>query len=98
MSGGVDVVFDRAHAGSGLATTAAAARPGGIPVSPLGCPAVFDRGVTVLYGGTRATEGRVASLAVEVVQGELRIPVDADHPFAGARQALPVFIDASTTC
>lgn len=88
VPGGVDVVFDMVHAGPALTATAAAARPGGRLVSPLGGPPVFDRDVTALYGGTRATEGRLASLADRAVKGELRIPIDADYPFVEARQAL----------
>ncbi|MFD3915893.1 NADP-dependent oxidoreductase [Streptomyces sp. NPDC058603] len=88
VPGGVDVVFDMANAGPALAATAAAARPGGRLVSPLGGPPAFDRDVTALYGGTRATEGRLASLAAQAVKGELRIPIDADYPFAESRQAL----------
>ncbi|MFD0312813.1 NADP-dependent oxidoreductase [Streptomyces flavalbus] len=88
LPGGADVVIDLANAGPGLAATAAAARPGGRLVSPLGGPPSFDREVTALYGGTRATEGRLAALAAQAAKGELSIPIDSSYPFAEARQAL----------
>ncbi|MFE6196112.1 NADP-dependent oxidoreductase [Streptomyces sp. NPDC057838] len=91
LPGGADVVFDLANAGPALAATAAAARPGGLLVSPLGGPPSFDRDVTALYGGTRAVDGRLAALAAQAAKGELRIPIDSDYPFAQARQALVDF-------
>ncbi|MEZ0077169.1 NADP-dependent oxidoreductase [Planotetraspora sp. GP83] len=86
--GGVDVVIDLANAGPGLARSAAAARPGGRLVSPLGGPPSFDRGVTATYTGTTTPEGRLDELAAQVVEGRLRVEIGAGYPFAESRQAL----------
>ncbi|MDR6974304.1 NADPH:quinone reductase-like Zn-dependent oxidoreductase [Streptomyces sp. 3330] len=88
VPGGVDAVIDLAHAGPALATTAAAAKPGGRLVSPLGGPAAFDREVSAAYGGTRAPEGRLEALAAQAARGTLRIEIDSDYSFGQARQAL----------
>ncbi|MGW2161422.1 NADP-dependent oxidoreductase [Nonomuraea sp. NPDC001699] len=87
--GGVDVVLDVTNAGPGLARTAAAARPGGLMVSPLGGPARFPRAVNAVYTGTAAAEaGRLELLARQVVDGALRVPISTEYTFAEARQAL----------
>ncbi|MGC5038646.1 NADP-dependent oxidoreductase [Streptomyces sp. DT190] len=88
IPGGVDAVIDLAHAGPALADTAAAAKPGGQLVSPLGGPPAFDRDVTAAYGGTRAPEGRLDALAAQAARGALRIEIDSDYSFGQARQAL----------
>ncbi|MDW6064239.1 NADP-dependent oxidoreductase [Streptomyces sp. FXJ1.4098] len=88
LPGGVDAVIDLAHAGPALAATAAAAKPGGQLVSPLGGPASFDREVSAAYGGTRAPEGRLDALAEQAAGGTLRIEIDSDYSFGQARQAL----------
>jgi NADPH2:quinone reductase len=64
VPGGVDVVIDLAHAGPGLAETAAAAKPGGQLISPLAGPPAFDREVSATYAGTTTPEGRLAEFAV----------------------------------
>jgi NADPH:quinone reductase-like Zn-dependent oxidoreductase len=91
VNGGVDAVIDLANAGPALATTAAAARAGGQLVSPLGGPAAFDRGVTAVYTGTRALEGRLAELAGAAADGRLSVEIDSDYPFGQADQALVDF-------
>ncbi|MEU9558521.1 NADP-dependent oxidoreductase [Streptomyces fumanus] len=88
VDGGVDAVIDLAHAGPALAATAAAARTGGRLVSPLGGPAGFDRGVTAVYTGTRAPEGRLAELAGKAAEGGLSVEIHADYPFAEADRAV----------
>lgn len=91
VDGGVDVVIDLANAGPALATTAAAAKAGGRLVSPLGGPSVFERGVTAVYTGTRAPEGRLEELAGRAAEGRLRIEIDSDYAFGQADQALVDF-------
>jgi NADPH:quinone reductase-like Zn-dependent oxidoreductase len=86
--GGVDVVIDLAQAGPALAGSAAAARPGGRLISPLGGPAAFDRGVTAIYTGTRTPEGRLEALAAQAAEGHLRVEISARYSFADAPQAL----------
>lgn len=88
VEGGVDAVIDLANAGPALATTAASAKAGGQLVSPLGGPAAFDRGVTAVYTGTRALEGRLAELAGKAAEGGLSVEIHADYPFAQADQAV----------
>ncbi|GAA5165404.1 MULTISPECIES: quinone oxidoreductase family protein [Amycolatopsis] len=88
VPGGVDAVIDVALAGPDLATSAAAARPGGVLVSPRGGPAEFDCGVTAVYTGTTTPSGRLAELARAAAAHELHIEISAQYPFAEARQAL----------
>lgn len=87
---GVDAVIDVAQAGPALAASAAAAKPGGRVVSPLGGPAAFDRDVTARYTGTTTPVGRLAELAALATAGSLRVEI-AEYPFAEARQALADF-------
>ncbi|MFJ9036686.1 NADP-dependent oxidoreductase [Streptomyces sp. NPDC102406] len=91
MGEGVDVVIDLANAGPALAATAAAARPGGRIVSPLGGPSAFERDVTAVYSGTRTPEGRLEELAALAAAGRLRVPIDSDYSFDQAGQALVDF-------
>lgn len=86
--GGVGVVIDLAQAGPALADSAAAARPGGRLISPLGGPATFDRGVTAIYTGTRTPEGRLEALAAQAAEGRLHVEISARYSFADAPQAL----------
>ncbi|MFE0474866.1 NADP-dependent oxidoreductase [Streptomyces sp. NPDC058947] len=86
--GGVDAVIDLANAGPALATTAAAAKPGGQLVSPLGGPPAFDRGVTAVYTGTRTPAGRLEELAAQAADGRLAVEIHADYPFAAADRAV----------
>ena len=88
---GVDAVIDVAQAGPALAASAAAAKPGGRVVSPLGGPLSFDRDVTARYTGTTTPAGRLAELATLAAAGTLRVEIDAEYPFAEARQALTDF-------
>ncbi|MGW2447861.1 NADP-dependent oxidoreductase [Streptomyces sp. NPDC001675] len=91
VGGGVDVVIDLANAGPRLATTAAAAKDGGQLVSPLGGPPSFERGVTAVYTGTRAPEGRLDELAAKASDGRLRVEIDSDYAFGQADRALVDF-------
>jgi NADPH:quinone reductase-like Zn-dependent oxidoreductase len=88
---GADVVIDVAQAGPALAASAAAAKPGGLVVSPLGGPPSFDRDVTARYTGTTTPPGRLAELAGLAATGALRAEIGAEYPFAEARQALTDF-------
>jgi NADPH:quinone reductase and related Zn-dependent oxidoreductases len=88
---GVDAVIDVARAGPALASSAAAAKPGGLLVSPLGGPPSFDRDVTARYTGTTTPPGRLAELAELAAADTLRVEIDAEYPFAEARQALTDF-------
>ncbi|MFJ1768197.1 NADP-dependent oxidoreductase [Amycolatopsis sp. NPDC088138] len=88
---GVDVVIDVAQAGPALAASAAAAKPGGLVVSPLGGPPSFDRDVTARYTGTTTPPGRLAELAGLAATGALRPEIGAEYPFAEARRALTDF-------
>ncbi|MEV6639350.1 NADP-dependent oxidoreductase [Amycolatopsis sp. NPDC051371] len=88
---GADVVIDVARAGPALAASAAAAKPGGLVVSPLGGPPSFDRDVTARYTGTTTPPGRLAELAGLAATGALRAEIGAEYPFAEARQALTGF-------
>jgi NADPH:quinone reductase-like Zn-dependent oxidoreductase len=88
---GVDVVINVAQAGPALADSAAAARPGGLLVSPLGGPPAFDRDVTARYTGTTTPPGRLAELALLAAAGTLHVEIDAEYPFVQARQALAEF-------
>jgi NADPH:quinone reductase-like Zn-dependent oxidoreductase len=88
---GVDTVIDVAQAGPALAASAAAAKPGGLLVSPLGGPPSFDRDVTARYTGTTTPPGRLAELAAQAAAGTLRVEIHAEYPFAQARQALADF-------
>jgi len=90
---GVDAVIDVAKAGPALAASAAAAKPGGRVVSPLGGPPSFDRNVTAHYTGTTTPAGRLAELAELAAGGALRVGIEAEYPFAEARQALIDFAD-----
>ncbi|SES30314.1 NADPH2:quinone reductase [Lentzea xinjiangensis] len=85
---GADVVLDVAQAGPALAASAAAAKPGGLVVSPLGGPPEFDRDVRAVYTGTTTPAGRLAGLAAQAADGTLRVEIGAEYPFAEARQAL----------
>jgi len=89
---GVDAVIDVAQAGPALASSAAAAKPGGLVVSPLGGPPAFDRDVTARYTGTTTPTGRLAKLAGLAGAGALHIEIDSEYPFAQARQALTDFV------
>lgn len=86
--GGVDVVINLAQAGPALAGSAAAARPGGRLISPLGGPAAFDRGVTAVYSGTRTPEGQLEALAAQVAEGQLQVEISARYSFTDSPQAL----------
>ncbi|MFI9413953.1 NADP-dependent oxidoreductase [Nocardia gamkensis] len=86
--GGADVVIDLAQAGPALADAAAAAKPGGLLVSPLGGPPAFDRDVRAVYTGTTTPAGRLAELAAQAATGALRVEIGAEYPFSEARQAL----------
>jgi NADPH2:quinone reductase len=88
VPGGVDVVINLAHAGPALAASAAAARPGGRLVSPLGGPASFDRDVTASYTGTTTPAGRLDELAEMAADGRLRVEIGATYPFERSREAL----------
>lgn len=85
---GVDVVVDLVAAGPALAASAAAAKPGGLLVSPLGGPPAFDRDVTAAYTGTTTPPGRLAELAALAAEGALRVEIAAEYPLVEARQAL----------
>ncbi|WP_410566707.1 NADP-dependent oxidoreductase [Amycolatopsis sp. cmx-4-61] len=85
---GADVVLDLAQAGPALAGSAAAAKPGGLVVSPLGGPPAFDRDVRARYTGTTTPAGRLAELAEQAATGALSIGIGAEYPFAEVRQAL----------
>ncbi|WP_199444537.1 NADP-dependent oxidoreductase [Umezawaea beigongshangensis] len=85
---GVDAVIDLVAAGPDLASSAAAVRPGGVLISPLGGPPAFDRDVTASYTGTTTPPGRLAALAALADEGALRIEIAAEYPFTEARQAL----------
>ncbi|WP_329048708.1 NADP-dependent oxidoreductase [Amycolatopsis sp. NBC_01488] len=88
---GVDAVIDVAQAGPALASSAAAVKPGGLVVSPLGGPPSFDRNVTARYTGTTTPTGRLAELAGLAATGDLRVEIDREYPFTEARQALTDF-------
>jgi NADPH:quinone reductase-like Zn-dependent oxidoreductase len=91
VPGGADVVIDLANAGPALDGSAAAARPGGRLVSPLGGPPAFDRKITAVYAGTTAPQGRLDELAADAAKGRLRVEIGATYAFADARQALIYF-------
>ena len=84
---GVDVVLDLVQAGPALASSAAAARPGGRLVSVLGGPPSFDREVGASYVVTQFPPGRLADLAAQAAEGRLAVPIDASYSFADARAA-----------
>lgn len=86
--GGTDTVIDLAQAGPALASSAAAAKPGGRLVSPLGGPPAFDREITAVYTGTRTPEGLLDDLAARAAEGRLQVEISATYPFADAPQAL----------
>jgi NADPH:quinone reductase-like Zn-dependent oxidoreductase len=88
VPGGVDVVIDLANAGPALGGSAAAAKPGGRLVSPLGGPPAFDRGVTATYTGTTTPPGRLDDLAARAADGRLQVEISANYAFADSRQAL----------
>ncbi|SDU29151.1 NADP-dependent oxidoreductase [Jiangella alkaliphila] len=90
---GVDVVLDVVQAGPALASSAAAARPGGRLVSVLGGPPAFDRGVGASYVSTQFPPGRLADLAAQAADGRLDVPVGATYPFADVRSA---YLDFTT--
>jgi NADPH:quinone reductase len=94
VPGGVDVVIDLAHAGPELAASAAAARPGGRLVSPLGGPPSFDRDVTATYTGTTTPAGRLDELAEMAADGRLRVEIGATYPFERSREALIDFANS----
>lgn len=83
---GVDVVFDLVNAGPDVARSAAAAKPGGRVVSPLGGPAELERGVTGTYIRMTPQLGDLDDLAAMVARG-LRIEVGATYPLDEAVQA-----------
>lgn len=85
---GADVVIDVAQAGPALAGAAAAAKPGGLVVSPLGGPPAFDHDVRAAYTGTTTPPGRLAELAAHAATGALRVEIGAEYPFIETRQAL----------
>ena len=85
---GADVVIDVAQAGPALAGAAAAAKPGGLVVSPLGGPPAFDHDVRAAYTGTTTPPGRLADLAAHAATGALRVEIGAEYPFTETRQAL----------
>jgi NADPH:quinone reductase-like Zn-dependent oxidoreductase len=85
---GADVVIDVAQAGPALAGAAAAAKPGGLVVSPLGGPPAFDHDVRAAYTGTTTPPGRLAELAAYAATGALRVEIGAEYPFTETRQAL----------
>ncbi|MDT7790141.1 MAG: hypothetical protein QOF58_8560 [Pseudonocardiales bacterium] len=85
---GVDAVIDVAQAGPALVSSAAAAKPGGLLVSPLGGPPSFDGEVEARYTGTTTPAGRLGELAALATDGALRVEIAAEYPFADARQAL----------
>lgn len=92
VPGGVDAVIDVVHVGPALVRSADAARAGGVVVFVLGAPPpAFERGVTAVYAGAAAPEGRLDELAAQVADGRLRVSVSADYPFADARQAIAAF-------
>jgi NADPH:quinone reductase-like Zn-dependent oxidoreductase len=87
---GVDVVIDLVNAGPGV--LAAAARPGGRVVSPLGGPESFDRDVTATYQRTIPTEGQLQGLLDAVAAGTLAVEVGGTYPFAESPQAVADFV------
>jgi NADPH:quinone reductase-like Zn-dependent oxidoreductase len=91
VPGGVDAVVDLAQAGPALARSAAAAKPGGLVVSPLGGPPAFDRDVTAAYVGITQPPGRLDDFAARAVAGSLRVEVAATFPFADVRRAVIEF-------
>jgi NADPH:quinone reductase len=88
VPGGVDAVIDLALAGPALAGSAAAARPGGLLVSPRGGPELFDGGVVGVYTGVTRPEGRLEGFATQAAEGRLLVPIAAEYPFAEVRQAV----------
>ncbi|MET8052445.1 zinc-binding dehydrogenase [Streptosporangium sp. NPDC005286] len=83
-----------ANAGQNLALTAAAARPGGRIVSPLGGPQEFPCGVNAVFTGTAAaTAGQLDVPADQAAHGTLNVPISAEYAFADARQALIDFAE-----
>jgi NADPH2:quinone reductase len=85
---GVDVVIELVHGGPDLATTAAAARPGGRLVSPHpGGPDSFDGDVSGTYIHVDPTDGLLQSLVDQVADGDLTVTVDRTYPFVDAPQA-----------
>lgn len=95
VPGGVDVVIDLVNAGPGLAATAAAARDGGLVISPLGGPPSFDRGVTATYLGVEQGLDRFAELVDRVASGGLTVRVTS-HPFTQARRTFVDFAAGRT--
>ncbi|MFE3202375.1 NADP-dependent oxidoreductase [Embleya sp. NPDC059237] len=91
VPGGVDVVIDLARAGPALAGSAAAARPGGLLVSPLGGPAAFDRDVAAAYVGITQPPGRLDDFAAQAVDGRLRVEVATTYAFTDVRRAVVDF-------
>jgi NADPH:quinone reductase len=91
--GGVDVAIDLVNAGPALAATAAAVRPGGRVISPLGGPPAFDRDVAVTYAHVATLEGRLQDLAARAADGRLTVEVSATYPFTDAAKALADFVN-----
>jgi NADPH:quinone reductase len=86
--GGVDAVIELVHGGPDLATTAAAARPGGRLVSPHpGGPETFDGGVSGTYLHVNPTPGLLQSLVERVTSGDLVSTVGRTYPFPEAARA-----------
>jgi NADPH:quinone reductase-like Zn-dependent oxidoreductase len=94
--GGVDAVIDLVNAGPGLAATAAAAKPGGILVSPLGGPPQFGGDVTAVYTHIDATPGLLQSLVDGATAGRLNVEIGASYPFAEATEAVADFVAKHT--
>lgn len=92
VPGGVDAVIDLAHAGPDLTESVAATKSGGRVVFVLGSPPEsLDRGVTAVYAGAGAPEGRLDDLAAQAAKGRLHIQVSADYPFSRAPEAIAAF-------
>ncbi|MGW6742880.1 NADP-dependent oxidoreductase [Streptomyces sp. NPDC055025] len=94
---GVDVVLDLVQAGPALASSAAAARPGGRLVSVLGGPPAFGHGVGASYVVTQFPPGRLGDVAAQAADGRLEVPIGATYPFADARGAYLDFITQHVT-
>ncbi|MBE1593340.1 NADP-dependent oxidoreductase [Nonomuraea angiospora] len=94
--GGVDVVIDLVNAGPGLAATAAAAKPGGRLVSPLGGQPEFDRGVGAVYTGVEGGFGKLQDLVDRAAAGTFEVEVGATHPFSSAVDAVGEFATKHT--
>lgn len=93
---GVDAVIDLVNAGPGLATSAAAAKPGGRVLSPLGGPPAFDREVTATYCHVEASDGLLDDLVRQVAAGELQVEIGARHPLYDAPRAVADFVRTHT--